>query len=102
MVRAERATLVDALAALPADDWDKPSLLPGWKVRDGAVVAADVLRPTRREWLPVQRDERQEHRQDRGRPVRPEAGRAVPVAHQLPDGTARADEELARRDDRAR
>src|SRR5262245_52819299 len=34
MVRAERATLVDALAALPADDWDKPSLLPGWKVRD--------------------------------------------------------------------
>jgi uncharacterized protein (TIGR03083 family) len=34
MIKAERATLVDALAALPASDWDRPSLLPRWTVRD--------------------------------------------------------------------
>jgi uncharacterized protein (TIGR03083 family) len=34
MIRTERAALVDDLAALPADAWDKPSLLPGWTVRD--------------------------------------------------------------------
>jgi uncharacterized protein (TIGR03083 family) len=34
MTRDERASLTDALAALPAADWDKPSLLTGWTVRD--------------------------------------------------------------------
>lgn len=34
MIRDERATFVDALAALPADAWDKPSLVAGWTVRD--------------------------------------------------------------------
>jgi uncharacterized protein (TIGR03083 family) len=34
MTRDERASLTDALAALPAADWDKPSLLTGWSVRD--------------------------------------------------------------------
>jgi uncharacterized protein (TIGR03083 family) len=36
-IRSERASLVDALAGLPDDAWDKPSLCPGWPVR--AVVA---------------------------------------------------------------
>jgi uncharacterized protein (TIGR03083 family) len=34
MIRAERASLVDALAGLPADDWGRPSLATGWTVRD--------------------------------------------------------------------
>jgi uncharacterized protein (TIGR03083 family) len=34
MIRAERASLVDALAGLPADDWGRPSLASGWTVRD--------------------------------------------------------------------
>ena len=34
MIAEERTSLVEALAALPADAWDKPSLLPGWTVRD--------------------------------------------------------------------
>src|SRR5215831_7603921 len=34
MIRAERATLVDDLAALPDKAWDKPSLDYGWTVRD--------------------------------------------------------------------
>jgi len=34
MIHTERAGLADELAALPADAWDRPSLLPGWKVRD--------------------------------------------------------------------
>src|SRR5215475_5514408 len=34
MIAEERASLVEALAALPPDAWDKPSLLPGWAVRD--------------------------------------------------------------------
>jgi uncharacterized protein (TIGR03083 family) len=34
MIRAERASLVDALAQLPDGDWDKPSLCTGWSVRD--------------------------------------------------------------------
>ena len=29
MIAEERESLVEALAALPADAWDKPSLLPG-------------------------------------------------------------------------
>jgi uncharacterized protein (TIGR03083 family) len=34
MIRAERASLVDALEGLPADDWGRPSLATGWTVRD--------------------------------------------------------------------
>ena len=34
MIRAERAPLVDALAALPVADWDKPSLCGEWTVRE--------------------------------------------------------------------
>jgi uncharacterized protein (TIGR03083 family) len=34
MIRSERASLVDALAALPAADWGRPSLATGWTVRD--------------------------------------------------------------------
>jgi uncharacterized protein (TIGR03083 family) len=34
MIRSERAALVEALAALPEADWDKPSLAAGWTVRD--------------------------------------------------------------------
>jgi uncharacterized protein (TIGR03083 family) len=34
MIKAERASLVDALAALAPSDWDSPSLLAGWTVRD--------------------------------------------------------------------
>ena len=34
MIRAERASLVDALGGLPPADWDKPSLCTGWTVRD--------------------------------------------------------------------
>src|SRR5262245_53244543 len=34
MIRAERASLVDALAALPDADWGRPSLAAGWTVRD--------------------------------------------------------------------
>jgi uncharacterized protein (TIGR03083 family) len=36
-IRSERASLVDALAGLPDDAWDKPSLCTGWPVR--AVLA---------------------------------------------------------------
>ena len=34
MIRTERAALVDDLAALPVEAWDKPSLASGWSVRD--------------------------------------------------------------------
>jgi uncharacterized protein (TIGR03083 family) len=34
MIKDERVSLVDALAALPVADWDKPSLCSGWPVRD--------------------------------------------------------------------
>jgi uncharacterized protein (TIGR03083 family) len=34
MIRAERAALVEDLAALPVEAWDKPSLAAGWSVRD--------------------------------------------------------------------
>jgi uncharacterized protein (TIGR03083 family) len=33
-IRAERAALVDALAALPAEEWDRPSLCAGWRIRE--------------------------------------------------------------------
>ena len=34
MIKTERIATVDALAALPAADWDRPSLCAGWTVRD--------------------------------------------------------------------
>jgi len=34
MIRSERASLVDALAGLPATAWGTPSLVAGWTVRD--------------------------------------------------------------------
>jgi uncharacterized protein (TIGR03083 family) len=34
MIRAERASLVEALAALSDADWGRPSLATGWTVRD--------------------------------------------------------------------
>jgi uncharacterized protein (TIGR03083 family) len=47
MIRAERATLVDALAGLPDNEWGKPSLCPGWRVRDvvGHLISAATLTP---------------------------------------------------------
>ena len=33
-IRAERASLVDALADLPDDAWERPSLCGGWSVRE--------------------------------------------------------------------
>ena len=33
-IRSERAALVDALAGLPDDAWDKPSLCAAWRVRE--------------------------------------------------------------------
>jgi uncharacterized protein (TIGR03083 family) len=49
MIEEERASLVDALAALPAAAWDKPSLCEGWTVREvvGHMVStANMTRPT--------------------------------------------------------
>jgi len=42
MIAAERASLVDALADLPEESWDKPSLCEKWTVRDvvGHISAA--------------------------------------------------------------
>ena len=34
MIKSERASLVDALAGLPAEAWGEASLLTGWTVRD--------------------------------------------------------------------
>jgi uncharacterized protein (TIGR03083 family) len=34
MIGAERAAFAGALADLPAESWDRPSLCPGWTVRD--------------------------------------------------------------------
>jgi uncharacterized protein (TIGR03083 family) len=39
-IRGERASLVDALAALPDDAWERPSLCAGWSVRD--IVAHQI------------------------------------------------------------
>jgi uncharacterized protein (TIGR03083 family) len=49
MIRSERASLVDALAGLPSDDWGKPSLLSGWTVRDvvAHLIATAQLTPPR-------------------------------------------------------
>jgi uncharacterized protein (TIGR03083 family) len=49
MIRAERASLVDALAALPAADWGRPSLATGWTVRDVVahmIATAQMTPPT--------------------------------------------------------
>ena len=43
-VVAERAELVDLLAALPADRWDAPTLCDGWRVRE---VVAHTTMPFR-------------------------------------------------------
>jgi uncharacterized protein (TIGR03083 family) len=47
MIRAERASLVDALAALPDSAWDRPSLCTGWSVRDvvGHMISTASLTP---------------------------------------------------------
>jgi uncharacterized protein (TIGR03083 family) len=47
MIGAERTSLVDALAALPDADWDKPSLCTGWTVRDvvGHLIATAEMTP---------------------------------------------------------
>jgi uncharacterized protein (TIGR03083 family) len=47
MIRAERASLVDALAVLPDSAWEKPSLCTGWSVRDvvGHMIATASLTP---------------------------------------------------------
>jgi uncharacterized protein (TIGR03083 family) len=47
MIRDERASLVEALEALSADAWDRPSLLAGWTVRDvvAHLIATAQLTP---------------------------------------------------------
>jgi uncharacterized protein (TIGR03083 family) len=47
MIRAERASLVEALAALPEPDWARPSLCAGWTVRDmvGHLIATARMTP---------------------------------------------------------
>jgi uncharacterized protein (TIGR03083 family) len=47
MIEQERASLVDALAALPAADWDRPSLCAGRTVRDvvGHLIATASMTP---------------------------------------------------------
>jgi uncharacterized protein (TIGR03083 family) len=49
MIRAERVSLSEALAALPDPDWDKPSLVAGWSVRDvvGHLIATAYMTPPR-------------------------------------------------------
>jgi uncharacterized protein (TIGR03083 family) len=49
MIRTERAALVEDLAALPAADWDRPSLCADWKVRDvvAHIVATASMTPPR-------------------------------------------------------
>jgi uncharacterized protein (TIGR03083 family) len=49
MIRAERASLVDALAALPAGAWDAPSLASDWSVRDAVahMIATAQMTPPR-------------------------------------------------------
>jgi len=47
MIKAERASLVDALATLADADWDKPSLCTGWTVRDvvGHMISTANMTP---------------------------------------------------------
>jgi uncharacterized protein (TIGR03083 family) len=46
-IRAERAALADALAGLPDEAWDRPSLCGGWRVRDvvGHLISTAQLTP---------------------------------------------------------
>ncbi|WP_406052422.1 maleylpyruvate isomerase family mycothiol-dependent enzyme [Kribbella sp. NBC_00889] len=43
-IAGERTDLAGVLAGLPADDWDKPSLCEGWRVRE---VVAHITMPFR-------------------------------------------------------
>jgi uncharacterized protein (TIGR03083 family) len=48
-IGAERKSLVDALAGLPAADWDRPSLCGGWSVREVVahlIATASLTPPT--------------------------------------------------------
>ena len=47
MIKEERASLVDALAALPDDSWNATSLCTGWTVRDvvGHMIATANMTP---------------------------------------------------------
>jgi uncharacterized protein (TIGR03083 family) len=47
MIRAERSSLVDGLAALPETDWSKPSLCADWTVREvvGHLISTATLTP---------------------------------------------------------
>jgi uncharacterized protein (TIGR03083 family) len=47
MIRQERASLADALAALPDESWDRPSLCPDWRVREvvGHLISTATLTP---------------------------------------------------------
>ncbi|WP_285702369.1 maleylpyruvate isomerase family mycothiol-dependent enzyme [Microtetraspora sp. NBRC 16547] len=49
MIRAERASLANALAALPDADWDRPSLCADWTVRDvvGHMIATANMTPVK-------------------------------------------------------
>lgn len=49
MTRLERASLADALATLPADAWDAPSLASEWTVRDvvAHMIATAQMTPPR-------------------------------------------------------
>lgn len=43
-ISAERSDLADLLEALPADQWNHPSLCEGWRVRE---VVAHIIMPFR-------------------------------------------------------
>ena len=49
MIEEERASLVEALAALPEGDWARPSLCSGWSVRDvvAHMIATANMTPPR-------------------------------------------------------
>lgn len=49
MISAERAALVEGLAALPEAQWSQPSLCPGWATRDvvGHVLATTYVTPAK-------------------------------------------------------
>jgi uncharacterized protein (TIGR03083 family) len=51
-IRSERASLVEALAALPDDAWVRPSLCDAWRVRDvvGHLIATARLNPPAFVW----------------------------------------------------
>jgi uncharacterized protein (TIGR03083 family) len=47
MIRDERAAFAQALTTLPDDAWDKPSLCPGWSIRQmvGHMIATTMMTP---------------------------------------------------------